>query len=162
MPKGAPTGAAGNPTTQQHPDGCYYINLVTQSIQRQCNPLNAIALAPLGYFGKGWTPAAAFNAFPTFQDAKNAIEQFRNLPGADPLNPGKALGGGGSGNGGGGGSGDSGQSDWTHLGIRVAEFTIGAILIIIGINAVIAKTKGVKYVEQIAIQRGGMGVKGAL
>jgi len=159
---GVPGGPAGNPPpAQAHAPGCYYVNLISQSIQRQCNPLNAIALAPLGYFGEGFTPAAAFNAFPTFEAAQHAIEEWRNLPNKDPLNPSSSLGGGG-GSGGPGGSGMSSQTDWGHLMTRVAEFTIGGIIIIIGLQAIIAKTKGAKYVEQIAIQRAGVGVKGAL
>lgn len=42
------------------------------------------------------------------------------------------------------------QSDWTHLMTRFAEFGIGAILVIIGLNAIVAKTKTGRTVIQVA------------
>jgi hypothetical protein len=100
----------------------------------------------LGYFGKGFTPAAAFNAFPTFEDAQNALKEWENLPNKDPLKP----GGSGSSPSSGSGGGSGGQSDWTNLMTRLAEFGIGAILIIIGINAIVSRTKTYKTVVQTA------------
>lgn len=138
----APSGPAGT----SHAEGCYYVNVITQSIQRQCNPLNAIALAPLGYVGHDFTPAAAFNAFPTFEAAQKAIQDLRGLPGRDPLNP---SGGSAGGSGGGSSGGASSGNDWQHLMVRLAEFGIGAILLIIGFNAIVSRTKGYQRIETV-------------
>lgn len=54
--------------SQPHPPGCYYVNIATGTIQRQCNPVLAIALAAAGYFGNPG-PASATNAFATFDEA---------------------------------------------------------------------------------------------
>jgi hypothetical protein len=45
--------------------------------------------------------------------------------------------------------GGGGQSDWTNLMIRLAEFGIGAILLIIGFNAIVSKTKGYQRIETV-------------
>lgn len=55
--------------TDPHPNGCYYVNIATGTIQRQCNPILAVGLAALGYFGNPG-PASATNAFETFDAAK--------------------------------------------------------------------------------------------
>jgi hypothetical protein len=125
--------------------GCYYVNIITHSVQRQCNPLNAISLAALGYFGRDGLPAGAFNAFPTFDEAKAFAAGVGAATGGG--SPGSSPGGGGGS--GGSGTGDSGQSDWTHLIIRVAEFAIGAILVYIGFNAIVERTKGYQKIETI-------------
>lgn len=149
-----------------HPDGCYYVNAITGEIQRQCNPFNAAFLAGAGYMGKGWVPATPFNAFGSFADAQKFAEEI-----------GKARGGilqfpfGGPGPGvrttpqgpmenpstgtpipgtqpGAPSTPDQG-SDWAHLMTRLAEFGIGAILVIIGFNAIVSRTKGYQKVETV-------------
>lgn len=120
-----------------HTLGCYYVNIFTGSVQRQCNPLNAIALAPLGYVGVNGTPAAAFNAFPTFDEAKAFAAGVGAATGGGT--PGGSLpntsGGGSS------GSPTASGSEWQHLLVRGAEFIIGALLIYVGIQAVVVKSK---------------------
>ena len=54
--------------TGPHPPGCYYVNIASGSIQRQCNPILAFGLAAAGYFGNPG-PASATNAFATFDEA---------------------------------------------------------------------------------------------
>ena len=134
-----------------HTPGCYYVNLFSNSIQRQCNPLNAISLAVLGYVGKDGTPAGAFNAFDTWDAAKSFADQWRAIKGVGGAAGGIPLPGGSVPGGGGGGTGDGGQTDWTHLATRLAEFGIGAILVIIGFNAIVAKTKTGQAVQRIVI-----------
>jgi len=139
-----------DPPGAAHALGCYYVNLFSNSIQRQCNPLNAISLAVLGYVGKDGTPAGAFNAFDTWDQAKSFADQWRIIKGIGGAAGGIPLPGGSTGGGGGGSSGDSGQTDWTHLAIRLAEFGIGIILVIIGFNAIVAKTKVGQKIEVVA------------
>lgn len=124
-----------------HALGCYYVNIFTGSVQRQCNPLNAIALAPLGYVGVNGTPAAAFNAFPTFDEAKAFAAGVGAATGGGT--PGGSLPNtsGGGGFSGGSGSGQASGSEWQHLLVRGAEFIIGALLIYVGIQAVVVKSK---------------------
>lgn len=130
-----------------HALGCYYVNIFTGSVQRQCNPLNAIALAPLGYVGVNGTPAAAFNAFPTFDEAKAfaagvGAATGGGAPGSLPNtsgpvgSPGSSQSGGASG------------SDWQHLLVRIAEFLVGGILIYVGIQAVVVKSKPAQTIIQ--------------
>src|SRR5215472_18238155 len=156
-----PAGPSGGTATDSHPNGCYYFNGVTGQIQRQCNPLNAVFLPAAGYIGKGYVPATPFNAFQTWDDVQHAKDVWmKNVIGSgqDPISG--ILGGPktpnfqapvgpGSGSGGSGGSGDSGQSDWTNLMVRLAEFGIGAILVIIGFNAIVSRTKSYQRVETV-------------
>lgn len=58
------------PSTPSHPAGCYYVNRVSGTIQRQCNPVAAMALGTLGFIGCDQLPAAGFNACPTFAAAQ--------------------------------------------------------------------------------------------
>jgi hypothetical protein len=146
MPRIVPGGGGGTPAVNLHPTGCYYVNALTGSIQRQCNPISAATLAALGYMGQGWVPATPFNAFSTFADAQNAASQWANIRGG--------LSGGATGTGpnvSGGSSGDGGQTDWTHLFTRLAEFGIGAILVIIGLNAIVGRTKTGQSVQRIVV-----------
>jgi hypothetical protein len=147
-----PIPIPGGPVGTSHASGCYYANAITGSIQRECNPINAALLAGAGYFGKGNLPATPFNAFGTFQDAKNWVDEIRAAeggigrtvgPGIIP--PGSTPGSSGSG----GSSGGAQGSDWAHLMTRLAEFGIGAILVIIGFNAVVSRTKGYQRVETV-------------
>jgi hypothetical protein len=55
--------------TDPHPPGCYYVNIASGSIQRQCNPILAFGLAAAGYFGNPG-PASSTNAFATFEAAQ--------------------------------------------------------------------------------------------
>src|SRR5262252_3473208 len=99
----APGGTSGSGTA--HAAGCYYVNIFTDSIQRQCNPLNAISLAVLGYVGKDGTPAGAFNAFDTFSAAQSFANQWRAIKGVGGAAGGIPLPGGSVPSGGGGGTG---------------------------------------------------------
>jgi len=53
--------------------------------------------------------------------------------------------------------GTSGGNDWTHLMVRLAEFTVGAILIYAGIGALIAKSKTGRTVINVAAGTAGGG-----
>jgi len=88
-----------------------------------------------------------------FQVVNGQIVENVNNPATAPLAPGILGPPGSATNPGqvGGGSGSSGgQSDWTHLFIRLAEFAVGAILVIIGFNAIVAKTKTGQKIEVLA------------
>lgn len=111
--------------------------------------------------GTGWVPATPFNAFPTFAAAQDFANREHSLIIGNPGSiPGQIIGGpqlpsehgpgSGSGSGsGGGGSGGSGDTDWQNLLTRFAEFGIGAIIIIIGFNAIVSRTKGYQRVEGV-------------
>jgi hypothetical protein len=154
-----PAALSGGSSTS-HPSGCYYVNAITGSIQRECNPINAAFLAGAGYMGRGWVPATPFNAFGSFDEAKNFAEREHSLiignPGSIPSQiiggpqlPSEHGPGSGSSGSGSGTAPGSGGDDWSHLMTRLAEFAIGAILVIIGINAVVSKTKGYQRVETV-------------
>jgi hypothetical protein len=92
-----------------------------------------------------------------FQVVNGQIAVDPNNPATKPLSPGM-FGPGGPTNPlpgitgpkvGSGGSGSPGQSDWTNLLIRLAEFGIGTILVIIGFNAIVAKTKAYRHAEDL-------------
>lgn len=53
-----------------------------------------------------------------------------------------------------------GQGDWTNLVTRLAEFGIGAILLIIGFNAIVSKTKGYQRIETVVTGTAGRVVPG--
>ena len=155
LPKTHQTGTPGS----THALGCYYVNFVSGTIQRQCNPVLASLLAGAGFFGTSWTPATATNAFSTFEAAQKfaqdaAVARHAAGVGLEGGSPGIVGGGVGSGAtpapGAGSGSGSSGQSDWTHLAIRLAEFGIGIVLVIIGFNAIVAKTKTGQKIQMVA------------
>jgi hypothetical protein len=65
-----PAGTSGSQASQSHPAGCYYVNLASGTIQRQCNPVLAVGLAAAGFVGVDGNPANPGNAFPTFADAQ--------------------------------------------------------------------------------------------
>lgn len=54
-----------------HPPGCYYVNIVSGTIQRQCNAIAVAGLAFAGFVGCNGLPAIPENACATFQDAQN-------------------------------------------------------------------------------------------
>lgn len=117
-----------------HAAGCYYVNIVSNTIQRQCNPLIAAGMGALGYFGTGGMPATAFNAFPTFEAAQkfaNDVASGKQKIASFPFTPSQT----------GLGPAGSGQNDWTNLVTRLAEFAIGGILITVGLVAILGKTK---------------------
>ena len=58
------------------------------------------------------------------------------------------------------GIGVPGQGDWTNLVTRLAEFGIGAILLIIGFNAIVSKTKGYQKIETVVTGTAGRMVPG--
>lgn len=130
MPVNSPT------STAQHPPGCYYVNIATGTIQRQCNPLLAASLGLAGYFGTGGVPATATNAFPTFAAAQQfAGSQTGSAASGDiakaaqaPLSGINAVG-------------DFFQrltqpATW----IRVAEFLAGGLLLYLGASAALRGT----------------------
>lgn len=119
-------GGNQNPPGKAHPPGCYYVNVATATIQRQCNPLLATALAAAGFVGNDGFPANPTNAFPTFAAAKAYAGSAGTLPGA------------------GAGIANSLTGPFTAIGnffgmltsrqtlIRVAEGMLGMLLILIG------------------------------
>lgn len=151
----APMGPAGD---SSHATGCYYVNGITGSIQRECNPINAALLAGAGYMGRGWVPATPFNAFGTFAEAQDFANREHSLIIGNPGSiPGQIITGPqwpsqhgpGSGSGNGGTKTPASGDDWAHLMTRLAEFSIGAILVIIGLNAIMSRTKGYQRVETV-------------
>jgi hypothetical protein len=126
-----------------HPSGCYYANVATVTVQRQCNPLLATALAAAGFVGNDGAPANATNAFSSFNEALAAAQELNkvttggagatgNTPlGSTATNPLTGLNA----------VGDLAQrltqsSTW----IRVGEVLGGALLLYIGGNAVLRGT----------------------
>src|SRR5215467_682548 len=55
-----------------------------------------------------------------------------------------------------GGQGSQSQSEWGHLFIRFAEFTIGAVLIIVGLNAMLRRTQAYQNTKQAVVGVVGM------
>lgn len=136
-------GTASVVTT--HPSGCYYANPLTVSVQRQCNPLLATALAAGGYFGNDGTPANATNAFTSFNEALDAA---KGLNKAVTGGAGALTGPGSSAVPGIGGAltgvnaiGDLAQRlTQAHTWVRVGEFVAGGLLLYMGGNAIIRGT----------------------
>jgi hypothetical protein len=129
-----------------HPPGCYYVNPITQSVQRECSPLQTPFLAFLGFFGQDGTPAGVGNAFPTFEEA---------LQWGHATHSGTVPGGGGI-LGTPGQAGSAFQSDWGHLMTRGAEFVIGAILVIVGLSAVLRRSSAGQQASEIMGSRYGV------
>lgn len=126
--------------TNPHPPGCYYVNIATGTIQRQCNPILAVALAAAGYFGDPG-PASATNAFPTFEAAQafaasktgsaasGAVTSGANsaLQSLNPLAP----------------------LFQANIWLRAGEFLIGVLLIGVGL----AKITGAENIVTQALKR---------
>ena len=116
-------------TQQSHPPGCYYVNLITGTIQRQCNAGLVESLAALGFVGSTGTPANPFNAFNSFQDAQNAA----HLGGSISKGSASAAFSGLTGT---GAIGDFFQRlTQPHTWVRVGEFVAGGILVYVGLKA---------------------------
>src|SRR5215469_3061835 len=133
MPAGAPSGSPG---TDTHALGCYWANASTGTIQRQGNPIAAIGLGQIGFTGEHGDPAGIDQAFATFQDAKNWVNQYRGSTVGGQLaqhnlapHIGNPL------------TGINAIGDFftrledPHTWIRVGEFLAGGLLLYIGLNA---------------------------
>jgi hypothetical protein len=135
MPVGSPSGSPGS-STQSHPPGCYWVNVSTGTIQRQCNELLAVALGQVGFTGQGGGDAGIAQPFETFEAAKQFVDQYRgstiggqlaqhNLAPhiGNPLTGINAIGDFFS------------RLEDPHTWVRVGEFLAGGILLWIGLNA---------------------------
>lgn len=135
------------PTTTTHPPGCYYVNVVTGTIQRQCNPLLASGLAAAGFWGRDGVFATAENAFPTYEAAKQfantwALNNLGRVPsGIASVAPsvGSAIGNA---------TGLSGLDDLAHrltegaTWIRVGEFVAGLLIAYVALKALVSPSTG--------------------
>jgi hypothetical protein len=110
-----------------HPPGCYYVNIATGTIQRQCNPVLAIALAAAGYFGNPG-PASATNAFATF-DAAHAFAASQSGSAAS----GDVTGGVSSATKALGSLNPLAPLFQSNIWLRAGEFLIGIVLIGVGL-----------------------------
>lgn len=126
--------------TPTHPPGCYYANPYVIAVQRQCNPLLATALAGLGYYGQNGLPANPSNAFPQFQQALEWAKSAHGgvTPGGvpGPHNPsvGNPLTGVAA-------IGDlANRLTQAHTWVRVGEFIAGAIILYVGLSALLRNT----------------------
>ena len=124
--------------TTAHPPGCYYANPFTKSVQRQCNPLLAVALAGGGYIGNDGTPANATNAFQDFNMARAAAMAINPTgglsasTGASPSIPNPLTGVSAIGD-------LANRLTQANTWVRVGEFIAGMVLVVIALNAI---TKG--------------------
>lgn len=76
---------------------------------------------------------------PVVSNPKTGTPRTR-VPGINTINPPSSGSSGGS----------SGGSDWQHLLVRGAEFVIGIVLIWVGIQAVVVKSKPTQTIIQTA------------
>lgn len=112
-----------------HPPGCYYVNVQSGTIQRQCNPLGVLALAAAGFFGNNGLPAIPENAFATFDEAHAFADTIvGNVGGATGAVGGQSAGA----------ANPSIGDIWNGLNVgnvllRVGEVILGIVLLGVGI-----------------------------
>jgi hypothetical protein len=120
-----PGSSGGSNPNAGHPGNDYYVNILTHTIQRQGNSILGDLLHGTGWLGPF--------------DWSTAKQTASGLAAAAPATPGSLPGGGGSSSN--SGSSTASGSEWQHLLVRIAEFVIGAALVVVGIQAVVVKSK---------------------
>jgi hypothetical protein len=131
---------------QSHPPGCYYVNLVSGTIQRQCNAALVPALAALGFVGNNGTPANPLNAFSNFQDAQNAAHLGGSISKGAGSAAGSAIGNL---------TGVNAIGDFfarltePNTWVRVGEVLAGVLLVYLGLSASVRGTEAARTAKQL-------------
>ena len=129
----------------RHPDGCYWVQPVTGTIQRQCNPLLAGALGQVGFVGQnGQTPGFGGHAFVKFTDAEQ-FAHHNNTPQRQIRDAGQKLADLGGIN----AIGDFfNRLTQANTWIRVGEVVAGLLLVYLGLSATMRGTEAQRQVTK--------------